>query len=593
MVPTLDTASRGRRPARTSVSMDDDNWTVLSDAESISSCSTASYDFSRIPGRQSCAPVFCVKKGEQDKPVYEAWNIHYFPRKRDTVEGFRVLGVKIENYEEFRGRTDVRAQPSTQSELAEMHLRGIEDFGTKQRRCWATRAFRGKGKTYEEDLEERCGKLPSEVKAAIAQLLFDRSSASSTRFRARTWTVVCMQEQLRHRFAQADFTAVKRHKFRFWKNPDPEEPLLYSVVIRGAETNAAACGDGISTFASFSNPWRHADNAEIRQKAREQREQRDALRRKRRASTAPYPSRSRSVSPPSYQSMSMRSRYGSPSPSGRNDGYESPPPYRRYTRSESPVRSRSPSVRIRVRPRYSYHFDEAPIPPTPPESFTPPPAVAAYNRPSVVSAPLPEIYGNPHLPRPPFAPNGASHPLYATPAPHGWFSPRPFNPLDTPSSTTAALPTGGNCAVCRASPACRHYPSFRPCMRPVTFGGNGIPYHPPCLLCAPGPMPRSFVPGPGGMGPMRAPPFRPPPPPRPAVFPRTPSPVGPMPPTPNPFSPLSTPALSSPGGSVSGGSTMSGPRTPVSGSVVGLPGAEVVEADASSSRSEAGGSDEL
>ncbi|KAK3308530.1 uncharacterized protein B0T15DRAFT_524628, partial [Chaetomium strumarium] len=502
MVLSLGTSSRGRGPARTSVSIDDDECAVFSDAESVSRCSTASYDFSRTPGRQDCAPVFCVKEGEQDKHVYEAWNIHYFPRKRETVDGFRVLGVNIEHYEEFRGRTDVRPQPSSQSELAGIHMRGIEEFGTKQKRCWATRPFRGKGKTYEQDLEERCARLPGDVKDAIVRLLFNRGSASSTRFRARTWTVVCMQEQQRHRFAQTDSTAVRRHKFRFWKNPDREEPLLYSVVIRGHETSAATDEDGITSFAPFSNPWRHADNAEFRRRVREQRDERDTLRRKRRTSAPLHPTRARSASPPSYQSMSVRSRYGSPSPSSLNNRYESPPPYRRYTRSESPVRSRSPSARIRIRRRSNSHLDEAP---TPPLSFTPPPAVAGYSRPPVVSVPLPEIHGNPCLPRPPFAPNG-------------------FLRSPTPNTTTPGLQIPGNCVACRASPACRHCPTLGPCRRPLMWWG-GICYHPPCILCArshppaPAPMSMSPVPGPAAGMPvpcrcrLAVPPPPPPPPP--------------------------------------------------------------------------------
>jgi Wiskott-Aldrich syndrome protein len=295
--------------------------------------------------------------------------------------------------------------------------------------------------------------------------------------------------------------------------------------------------------------------------------------------------------------MSVRSRYGSPSRSSLNDRYESPPPYRRYTRGESPIRSRSPSARIRIRPR---SYCEAP---TPPASFTPPPAVAGYSRPSVVSVPLEDNYASPRVPPSQFAPNSFSRPLYPTAPPHEWSAPRSFRILDAPNTATPGLPTPGNCVACRASPACHHYPILGACTRPVTWW-DGIRYHPPCIFCTqnyppapPAPMPIPPIPDPAaGMHvpryPFAVPPPPPPPPPAPhwPAFPRTPSPVGLMPPTPNPYSPLSTPSLSSHGGSVSGKSTMSAPQTPVSGSVEDL--AAAVGPDDSSSRGEARGGDE-
>ncbi|SPQ21540.1 9689f04a-9b22-4d14-b8c3-a76173800c3e [Thermothielavioides terrestris] len=512
MVPTQDTSSRGRSPARGNNTVDDDDWSGYSDSESIASFSTVSYDFPTMD-RQECAPGFRLKENEQDRPVYEAWNIDYYPEEREVVESVKVLGVKVENYQHIASSTHVTPQPSTQSELAAMHLRGLEDFRAKHKRCWATRPFRRKGKTYEQDLEERCRRLPSEVQDAITQLLLDRGNASSTRYRTRTWTVVVVREQLRRRFAQPDFTEVKQHKLRFWKKRGTEEPLRYTVVIRGVETKACVGEECINSFAPRSNPWMQADNAEIRRRLREERDRRDSPAGKRRVFSPPYyrtRDRARSLSPPAYRSR--RGRYASPAPSSLDYRYESPPPYRRCTRSESPLPSPSPSARIRVMPRYDPRpFDEAPFPPTPPESYTPPPLVSAYYRPSATAPappfpPAPAPYyttatTNPpyFLPRPAYAPMpllpprpcpradpppspapAALQPLPPPNHPTGPHAPAggPFYPLHHP---TAAAPTPAHCPACRATRPCPHFSGFLPCFRPVTPRGD----HPPCLRCPP------------------------------------------------------------------------------------------------------------
>lgn len=58
MVPTSEFQSRGRSPARANDVLEDDTWTIYSDADSVSSCST---DWSAhvfpIRARQEHAPV--------------------------------------------------------------------------------------------------------------------------------------------------------------------------------------------------------------------------------------------------------------------------------------------------------------------------------------------------------------------------------------------------------------------------------------------------------------------------------------------------------------------------------------------------------
>ncbi|KAH6850647.1 hypothetical protein B0I37DRAFT_118390 [Chaetomium sp. MPI-CAGE-AT-0009] len=499
----MTSTDRGRRPLRGNDRLDDDDdWTCYSDAESISSCSTLSYHYFQTPDRQDQIPVFRLKNGEQGKPVYEAWNVHYYPGKREALDCRKVLGITSQNFAEVPSRTELRRQPSTQSELADMHLRAIEDFKAEHKRCWATRAFCGRGKTYEQDLDERCRGVPADVRKTVTDLLFDKGKATSTRYRTRTWTVVAMREQLQDRFARTDFAEVKRHKVRVWKNPKPQEHLLYTVIIRGAETKVVPAGeDSVATFSPISNPWLHSDNDERRRRAREERERRDAVRQKRRTLSpsfrAPSPSyrprsplyrarssspgpRTRSVSPPSYRSW--RNRYDSPPPSARYSRSDSPPPYRSSSPRASPPPSRSPSVRIRVVPRYTpTNFDDTPFPPTPPESYTPPPGVSAYHRPSTFAPPppFPAAYtGPPISPFHPRLPYPAPHtPMY--PTGNGFLPARPTN-----------LPTPAACPSCRATrtPPCPHHPLHLPCRKPVLQHGS-ISFHPPCVLCAPLPPP--------------------------------------------------------------------------------------------------------
>lgn len=57
MVPLQDSMSRGRSPSRATDILEDDDWDQYSDAESVSSSSTMSYDFFPDHARQDHAPV--------------------------------------------------------------------------------------------------------------------------------------------------------------------------------------------------------------------------------------------------------------------------------------------------------------------------------------------------------------------------------------------------------------------------------------------------------------------------------------------------------------------------------------------------------
>lgn len=416
-------------------------------------------------------------RDDQARSAYEAWNITYFPDRRVPVDSRKVLGLRMQRYHDVKGSATVRPLPSAQSDLATIHLRAVEDFRSKQKRCWLARAVRGEGKTYEQHLDEKCRKLPAEVRAAVSELLFDRGRASSTRYRTRTWTVVSLHEQLpHHRFAQVESTEVKRHKVRVWKNLVAEEPLLYKLVILGSETEASP---DINTFAPFSNPWRIADNAERRRRSREQRRQRDALRHKTGEGASLRQPRGRSVSPPSYRRS--RSRYGSPAPTSRSSRYESPPPYqspRLYPNPYPPMRSYSPVSRIRVVRRRIPSLNDIPPPPTPPESYTPPPGVSAYSRPSITPPPPPPpIYGEPFHPRSPLSTSGIQHPV---PRAQFTFGARPPNQFEFDPPVMPAT-----CPAYRAVNPNPHFSPVHPCHHPIT-PRECTAYHLPCAACTSG-----------------------------------------------------------------------------------------------------------
>ncbi|KAL2176410.1 uncharacterized protein P884DRAFT_203204 [Thermothelomyces heterothallicus CBS 202.75] len=587
------TPDRWRRSARGRDHADD------SDSESISTSSSLPSD--DHPGRDARgrAHEFLLKDGEEGKAVYEAWDLIYEPGTQKISGGFKAaLGIKIKKYEEVESRVYWRSQLASQSELAGMHSRAIEAFLAKHKRSWAARPFHGAEKTYEQDLDERCRKMPGDVKTLLTAILSDRDKATSTRYRTRTWTVVALREQLMDRFVKTECPDVRRHKFRRWKNPKLQEPLMYTVVIRGAETKVVPAGEK-GQYRSFPscNPWERFDRIEARRREREERDRQHVLHQKRRSlsrasfaespsfrsrSSPSYGTRARSASPPSYRSS--QSRYGSPPPTSvLRSRRDSPPPYRRSVRTGSSADSRSPRVGFRVAPRHHppTNFDNNAIfPPAPPESFTPPPPdTSAYYRPSCPSMGLPDPAPPPFHPRPPFSapemhpPGGGGASSIGGP-----FGPHIADPHFPPTPT--ACPA---CSATRALP-CGHNPCHSPCSRPMYWHARML-YHPPCTrrleeeeeeeehsLQLPPSVPArddspigQFAPYHhhhphhhhhpysqhqqhqfGGFGPA---------PPQPASWSSSASSVGPIPPAPNPFSPLSTPPLTSIGGSSVGGSS--------------------------------------
>ncbi|KAK3942547.1 hypothetical protein QBC46DRAFT_339497 [Diplogelasinospora grovesii] len=463
-------APRLRRRPSIDDYLHNDEGTLYSDEESIYSAgSTTSFDTCDSVDWQENPHPFYLDKEDGHKPVYEAWRI--FPSYSKQVH----CGVKVNQMDMTRtGIAAPAPEVYEQSELMSMHLAALGEFQAKNKRCWVSRVLRcGKSKTYEQDLDERCRKLPKFAQDRINGLLLDRTRTSSTRHRSRTWTVVVMRKQLCHRFSSATPEVVKRHKVRFWKNP-PEPMLEYFVVIRGSETKACTDPRGFTVPEPHSNPWRDVDEAEFKRRANEERIRRAEERAKRRQS------------PPSYRSEA------------------SDADARRSVRSPMPRRSAPDSRRVRV-PMREMPDIQAPNPfishpnaPTPPRSYPTPPGVSNYRAPPPPPPPPPLHVEQPFATAP-----WASQPFYSyysAPPPPPSVRPsvftndysndftEPYNDLPTdrpaPPRSESFMPS---CIACRNTPSCGHWGQRAEgtCVRPIIWRGEGAfhPYHPPCAGC--------------------------------------------------------------------------------------------------------------
>lgn len=273
-----------------------------------------------------------------------------------AVSARKVCGITVmEDLDSYQGMISTISELYEQKDLREMHFKALDKYQSKHKRNWPSRVVRGRGPSYEEDIDGRMRKLPDAVQSEISNLLADREDSSSNRFHNRAWTVVMMQEQLHRRFANVDPTVVpKRHKVRFWKNPGKNERSEYLIIIRGGERRRFTEEKGQSEFKRFENPWRKADEAEMWKKASEQR----ARRRERIKDAA-------KAAPPSHW---YRVPPGPPSPvfNPPKPGFY-PPPDSSYAVPPPPPPPRS----------WSY---PPPPAPTPPASYpTPPPVRCAQS----------------------------------------------------------------------------------------------------------------------------------------------------------------------------------------------------------------------
>lgn len=412
---------------------------VDDDARSIASASSyESYD-SFCPRER--LPSYRVPRDQgTSQPVYEAWVLCMSHENDHEVTKLTSCGFDILSaHDEERPFVVSRTEAYEQQELGDMTLASVNSYHAANKRGFAARLFRGKPKTYEQDLDERLRKLPVSLQSNLNGLLRNREEATSNRFRRRDWTVAMMREQYRYRFASAAPEPVK--KKGLWKGKDSRR-VEYLFVIRGAEGRVAADDKGMYQPREFGNPWKRVDEDE-----RQMRERSKDIRRFGKECVRdgwfPRP-RGRSLSP----------MPNAPAPAPRFQDYPPPRPREVVTvcergRSFSRSRSRSQS-RSRSR-SLSY----------------PPPSNEC----------LPHL--NPFVPLP--VPMGGMPPLPSTPGPY-------------------LCPTPGRYMAPPYVPAGNHLPPFglppfEPCMRSQLHG----PPHPsdlapePCTWPQPMGIPQTYA----------------------------------------------------------------------------------------------------
>lgn len=407
------------------------------DARSIASASShESYD-SFCPRER--LPSYRVPKDQgTSQPVYEAWILCMSHETGHEVTKVRSCGIDImSSHDEERPFVVSRTETYEQQELSDMALASVSSYHAANKRGFAARLFRGKPKTYEQDLDERLRRLPLSLQSNLNGLLRNREEATSNRFRRRDWTVVMMREQYRYRFATAAPEPVKK------KGKDPRR-TEFLFVIRGSEGKVAADDRGMYRPREFGNPWKRVDEAErqMRERSRDIRRfgkeyvQQGWLPRPRGRSLSPSPNNAPGPVPPPFQDCPPPPRRPREVITVRDRG-------RPYSRSRSRSRSRSSQSRSRSRsPSYAPARNDClppmnpfvplpmpmggmpPLPPTPspyhcptPGRFVPPPYVPA---------------GNNHLPPfvlPPFeTPCTRRQPHDLGPEPFTWPQPLGVNP---------------------------------------------------------------------------------------------------------------------------------------------------------------------
>ena len=454
-----------------------------------------------------------VDPADGQKQVFECWKLFIVPDRQKIISGTKVLGIEFQAWDHVKGSVSAVSLVKTQPELAELYQTAIASHEASNQRSLPSRIVRGRGQSYEQDLETRCSKLPPQLKDSIRDLLLERGYASSTTHHQRTWTVVFMEERWVHRFTRAQGAKVDRHKVRFWKNPKTQQMTECFVVIRGGETGTPDAKTGYTRPNVFSNPWADADFRENSRMLRQERAQ-DRIERTRRRARSISRSRDRSrhrwfdsdAAPPSRdRRQTMRDRS---SDSSEDDNYHWRREPDEFDFDEFDCEIADPEFRSRPRfcpplPRVTRCFPPAP---TPPRSFPPPPAVAAFHRqglavppppppPFPVEWPLTPAPENPFIPRPPNVFRAAPYPPIAW---NGIPPPPPPQELDMGCSWTPMPlppppppPLGrlkSLCLGCKVTPNCPHFPGSM-CYRPVRYAPETLIGHAhyDCLDCLEGP----------------------------------------------------------------------------------------------------------
>ncbi|KAI3392872.1 hypothetical protein diail_5047 [Diaporthe ilicicola] len=250
-----------------------DGYTLPGDGVDDDACSIASassYEsYDTVCPRERLPSYRVAREQGTSQPVYEAWVLCLSHENDYEVTKVTSCGLDLfSTHEEERPFVVSRTESYEQDELADMTLASVNSHHAATRRGVAARLFRGKPKTYEQELDGRLRKLPVALQSNLNGLLRNREKATSNRFHRREWTVVMMREQYRYRFASAAPEPVK--KKGFWKGKDSRR-VEYLFVIRGAEGRVAADDKGMYQPREFGNPWKKVDEEEriMRQRSRD------------------------------------------------------------------------------------------------------------------------------------------------------------------------------------------------------------------------------------------------------------------------------------------------------------------------------------
>lgn len=367
-------------------------------------------------------PSYRVPRAQgTSQPVYEAWVLCMSHETDHEVTKLTSCGVDIlSTHDEERPFVVSRTESYEQQELSDMTLASVNSYHAAHKRGFAARLFRGKPKTYEQDLDERLRKLPMSLQSELHGLLRNREEATSNRFRRRDWTVAMMREQYRYRFANATPEQVK--KKGFWKGKDSRR-VEYLFVIKGAEGRVATDDKGMHQPREWGNPWKRVDEEDRRLRERSKEIKRHGkgylgdewFPAPRRRSLSPVPNRHGALPRSQFQDNRRRTV---PVIIERERGRRSNSPSRSRSRTRSPYSPRSPTwspVRHeRVLPHQNPFVPfcgTLPLPPTPRPYLAPTPGRFI---------PQPYVPAGQHLPPfglPPFEPHCMRSQLHGPLAP--------------------------------------------------------------------------------------------------------------------------------------------------------------------------------
>ncbi|KAI0180078.1 hypothetical protein GGR52DRAFT_568836 [Hypoxylon sp. FL1284] len=258
------------RPSSTasSLSSNDDAKTVTEgapekDSDNVSISSSTSYP--DVIGRRGLA----LAEDEASKTVYEAWEITYSDDTTDWDSWHVFCGLRFNIKWKSLNDGFIDISPVTcyeQEALADLHedrMLAYEDEAKAKGR------WRGKGKSYDQDMANRVFDLDPDIYKRLQHLVDDRTKATNkTPYHRREWRVVVFDEG---EFQMTDALPERRKSLFRRRRPKPQVQR-WLVVLRGEEVRSTKDKDGWRLFSRLSNPWWRIDNEQTRPGRLEHRE---------------------------------------------------------------------------------------------------------------------------------------------------------------------------------------------------------------------------------------------------------------------------------------------------------------------------------